>query len=160
MLSQGGNDDLQRVFPNTALKRFPCSVLQGADTVWIGVDIATFERILKAESAIEVLWLEEANKSSVGTILEGCLVCLEKVLPVLASTSVLLNIRILALCRGNLRDDEVVVAIFKRTRETPGHSSEALVVKVLHRYVSQSLPAVESTSSFIYVRMLVWKSRR
>lgn len=130
--------DVERVLPDGRLEGLARRVLQAAHAVGERVDVAAAQRVLEAPGAVEVARLEEADEARVGAVQKGRLVDLEEILPVAAALLVFRDVGIeVADSTGELRDGEVVVRVFERTRDTPGHGAESLVVEVLNGNVSQ-----------------------
>ena len=113
-LDEDKSEHGQGVLPYTAFKRFSTCILQRTYAVGVGVNVATFQRILKAEGLIQVPRLEESLKSGISSIREGrSLGSQEEVLPVSTARSILLSIHLIPKSRSDLGDDEVVVAVLE-----------------------------------------------
>ena len=142
--------DLQRVLPNARLEGFGTCILKRTDAVGIGIDITALQRVLKVPGLVEILGLEEANETSVCTIGKSRrLVCLEEILPVLASGLVFGTVGGVSTTFSYLADHKVVVTVFECTRKTACHGPEAFVIEIFNRNVSKGFPAIKAATALL-----------
>lgn len=107
------------------------------------------QRILIAPCHVEEFRLEEANEACPGMV-EECtsLICFEEIIPVATALLVLLLVSSLAQASSHSGYAKVVVAVLKSPGDRSGHRAETLVVEILDRNIAESLPAVQSSSTF------------
>lgn len=89
--------------------------------------------------------LDEPGEPSISPIDRRGLISAEQILPVPRRALIFLCIGRLVQTAGHLRNGEIIVGVFKSTRDTAGNRSKSKIIKVFDWDVVQRFPADEST---------------